>query len=352
MTQQGNSMHITLQDVARVAGVSTKTVSRVVNNQGEISEETRKRVQATIDQLGYRPNILARSLVSQRSYTLGVVTSGVEYYGPSRVLSGVEHESYELGYSLLFSLLPDPDVINVAPVLDGFVARRVDGIVWAVPEIDNNRIWIQPASLENLPPIVFLSMTPQPGLSIVSSDNREGGAQATQHLIDVGRRKIGIITGPLGWWEARERLAGCKAGLEQSGIYPSPTFVVEGDWSAFSGARCMHKLLEDHPDIDAIFAGNDQMALGALGVAHQLGRRIPDDIAVVGFDNIPESASFWPPLTTIQHQLFEAGCLSVQVLQKLIELTLQNREHVPAMPTLLTTELIVRASTIGFDRTE
>jgi LacI family transcriptional regulator len=353
MAQPGNSMHITLQDVARVAGVSTKTVSRVVNNQGEISAETRARVQTTIDQLGYRPNILARSLVSQRSYTLGVAISGVEYYGPSRILSGVEHESYELGYSLLFSMLPDPDVINVAPVLDSFVARRVDGIVWAVPEIDNNRTWIQPAHLENLPPIVFLSMTPRPGLAIVSNDNRQGGgAQATQHLIDIGRRKIGVISGPLGWWEARERLVGCQAVLEQAGIPPSPTLVAEGDWSASSGARCMRQLLENHPDIDAVFVGNDQMALGALGVVHQFGRRIPEDIAVVGFDNIPESASFWPPLTTIQHPLFEAGCLSVQILQKLIELKLQNRDHVPAMPTLLTTELIVRASTVGFGQTD
>jgi LacI family transcriptional regulator len=145
---------------------------------------------------------------------------------------------------------------------------------------------------------------------------------------------------------------GYTAVLEQSGIPPSPTLVAMGDWSASSGARCMHQLLENHPDIDAVFASNDQMALGALGVAHQLGRRIPEDIAVVGFDNIPESASFWPPLTTIQHQLFEAGCLSVQVLQKLIELKLQNRDHMPAMPTLLTTELIVRASTIGLDRTD
>jgi LacI family transcriptional regulator len=155
-------MHVTLQDVARLAAVSTKTVSRVVNNQGEISEATRERVQASIDQLGYRPNFLARSLVSQRSHSLGVVTSGLEYYGPSSILTGIEQESYELGYSLLFSLLPDPDVLNIAPILDSFVARRVDGIIWAVAEINNNRAWIRPEVLENLPPIVFLSMSPRP----------------------------------------------------------------------------------------------------------------------------------------------------------------------------------------------
>jgi LacI family transcriptional regulator len=343
MTKQGNSMHITLQDVARAAGVSTKTVSRVVNHQGEIREETRLHVQETIERLGYRPNILARSLVSQRSYTLGVVTSGVEYYGPSRVLSGVEHESYELGYSLLLSLLPDPDAINVATVLDSFVTRRVDGIVWAVPEIDDNRAWIRPDALENLPPIVFLSMAPRDDISVIAIDNRSGAVQATRHLIEIGRRKIGIITGPQGWWEARERLAGYRQALEDAGLDCSPRFTTEGDWSASSGARCMRKLLEDEPDLDAVFASNDQMALGALGVLHQLGRRVPDDLAVIGFDNIPESASFWPPLSTIQHQLFEAGCTSVRELLRLIERKGKNGENTPR---LLNPELIVRASTI------
>jgi LacI family transcriptional regulator len=336
-------MQITLQDVARAAGVSTKTVSRVVNNQGEIREETRTRVQETIDRLGYRPNILARSLVSQRSYTLGVVTSGVEYYGPSRVLSGVEQESYELGYSLLLSLLPDPDVINVVPVLDSLVTRRVDGIVWAVPEIDNNRAWIRPEMLENLPPIVFLSMAPRSELSIIAIDNRSGAVQATQHLIDIGRRKIGIITGPPGWWEARERLAGYRQALEGAELPCSPLLIAEGDWSASSGARGMRRLLEDVPDLDALFASNDQMALGALGVVHQLGRRVPDDLAVIGFDNIPESASFWPPLSTIQHQLFEAGCTSVRELLRLIAHNGKNGEQ---SPSLLNPELIVRESTV------
>jgi LacI family transcriptional regulator len=344
MTKQGNSMHITLQDVARAAGVSSKTVSRVVNNQGEIREETRTRVQETIQRLGYRPNILARSLVSQRSYTLGVVASGVEDYGPSRVLSGVEHESYELGYSLLLCLLPDPHVIKVAPVLDSFVTRRVDGIVWAVPEIDDNRAWVKPEALENLPPIVFLFMAPRRDISIIGIDNRSGAFQATRHLINLDRRKIGIITGPLGSWEARERMNGYRQALEETGLDCSPRLAAEGDWSAASGARCMRRLLEDVPDLDAVFASNDQMALGVLGVLHQLGKRVPDDLAVIGFDNIPESASYWPPLSTIQHQLFEAGCTSVRELLYLIERNGKNGEH---PPSLFTPELIVRASTVG-----
>jgi LacI family transcriptional regulator len=340
-------MHVTLQDVAKLAGVSAKTVSRVVNNQGEISEATRQRVQAAIKQLGYRPNILARSLVNQRSDTLAVVASGLEYYGPSHSLIGIEQQSYDLGYSLLLSLLPRPDDTNVGPVLDAFIARRVDGIIWAVPEIGHNREWIKADWPKHLPPIVFLSMGPQPELSVVAVDNHSGAAQATQHLLDQGRRKIGLISGPLAWWEARERYAGWRDTLQQAGLQVSPSFVVNGDWTAASGEQGMRRLLEQQPDVDAVFVCNDQMALGALGVAHELGRCIPEDLAIVGFDNIPESAYFWPPLTTVYQQLTDVGGMAVQILQKLIEAKRQNQDHVEAMITLLPTQLIVRASSLG-----
>ena len=340
-------MHVTLQDVAKLAGVSSKTVSRVVNNQGEISKATRQRVQAAIEQLGYRPNILARSLVNQRSDTLAVVASGLEYYGPSHTLIGVEQQSYDLGYSLLLSLLPRPDDTNVSPVLDAFIARRVDGIIWAVPEIGHNRTWLKADWPKHLPPIVFLSMGPQPELSVVAVDNRSGAAQATQHLLDQGRRKIGLISGPLTWWEARERYAGWRDTLQRAGLQVSPSLVVNGDWTAASGEQGMRKLLEQQPDVDAVFVCNDQMALGALGGARQSGRCIPQDLAIVGFDNIPESAYFWPPLTTVYQQLTDVGGMAVQILQKLIEAKRQNQDHVEAATTLLPTQLIVRASSLG-----
>jgi len=340
-------MHITLQDVAKLAGVSTKTVSRVVNNQGEISETTRQRVQAAIEQLGYRPNILARSLVNQRSDTLAVVAWGIDYFGPSRTVVGIEQQAYDLGYSLLLSLLPRPHDINIVPVLDAFIARRVDGIIWAVPEVGDNRAWMQPDQLEQLPPIVFLSTAPRAGLSVIAVDNRSGGMQATQHLLDQGRRKIGVITGPLEWWEARERYAGWQDALQRAGLPASSSLVVEGDWSAASGDRAMRVLLEQQPDIDAVFACSDQIALGALGVAHQLGRRVPEDLAIVGFDNIPESAFFWPPLTTVYQQLVDVGCIAVKTLHQLIETKRKGEPNTHPVATLLTPELVVRASSLG-----
>jgi LacI family transcriptional regulator len=340
-------MHVTLQDVARLAGVSTKTVSRVVNNQGEISEATRQRVQQAIEQLGYHPNFLARSLVSQHSNTLGVVASGLNYFGPSSTLTGIEQRTFELGYSLLFSLLPHSDETNVFPILDSFVARRVDGIIWAVSEIGNNRAWIQPEALKGLPPVVFLTMEPRPGLSVVTVDNKTGARRAVQHLVDLGKRNIAVITGPMAWWEARERLAGFMEVMQETGLEVLPVQIVQGDWTADSGKRCMVHLLEQYPQVEAIFACNDQMALGALGIAHQFGIKIPDDIAFVGFDNMSESACFWPPLTTVEQHLFEVGAVSVQVLHKLVEARKDDQVDLHSEVHVMNTDLIIRESSTG-----
>lgn len=336
-------MHVTLQDVARLAGVSTKTVSRVVNNQGEISAATRQRVQAAIAELNYQPNILARSLVNQRTNTLAVVAWGIDYYGPSRTVVGIENRSDELGYSLFLSLLAQPDEGDIDRILDTLVARRVDGIIWAVPEVGGNRLWIDPVHLDRLPPIVFLSMAAQPGLATVSVDNRAGARQAVQHLIDRGRRRIGLITGPLAWWEARERFAGWQDTLRGAGLDAASSLVVEGDWSAASGARAMRALLEREPGLDAVFVCSDQMAIGALGMAHQCGRGLPQDLAIVGFDNIPEAAFLWPPLSTVYQQLIDVGCIAVQNLHQAIEAR-RKGETVIAENVQLTPELLVRAS--------
>ena len=289
-----NSLYVTLQDVAALAGVSIKTVSRVVNNQGEISDSTRQRVQAAIDELGYRPNVLARSLVNRRTDTLAVVAWGIEYFGPSRTIVGIEQQADELGYSLFLSLVSQPDDPNHDRILDTLLARRVDGIIWAVPEVGDNRKWLKLGWLERLPPIVFLSMAAQPGLTIAAVNNYNGAKQATQHLIDEGYSRIGMITGPLAWWEAQERYAGWKNTVEQAGRTFSPSLVAESYWSAAGGERAMEHLLKQAPEIDAVFACSDQIALGALGAAHKLGRRIPQDLAIVGFDNTPDSAFYWP----------------------------------------------------------
>jgi LacI family transcriptional regulator len=338
------SFHTTLKDVAKLAGVSTKTVSRVVNNQGEISKETRERVQVAIEQLGYRPNVIARSLIHQRTNTLGVVAWGIDYFGPSRTVVGIEQQAHQLDYSLFLNLMDRPDDGDSEQLLDTLITHRVDGIIWAVPEVGNNRAWLETSHLEQLPPIVFLSMAPRPGLSVVAVDNLSGAKQATKHLIDQGRRKIGIITGPLAWWEARERYAGWESVMHQANLATPSSLVVEGDWSAAAGEYGLRMLLNQEPEIDAVFACSDQIALGALSTAHRLGRQIPQGLAIVGFDNIPESACFWPPLTTVYQRLIDVGRIAVQTLHGMIEANRQLRTPEEATVTLVKPELIVRDS--------
>jgi len=176
-------------------------------------------------------------------------------------------------------------------------------------------------------------------------DNRNGAKQAVRHLYQQGKRKIGIITGPMAWWEARERYAGWQEALEELGLEASPALVVNSDdWSAVNGERGMRTLLGQEPDVDAVFASNDQIALGAMGIAHQMGRRVPQDLAIVGFDNTPEAAFFWPPLTTMYQQLIDVGRIAVKNLHEIIVSRQSQNEPLPPSLTMLKPELIVRAS--------
>jgi LacI family transcriptional regulator len=343
-TKPNNHVPSTLRDVAELAGVSTKTVSRVVNHQNEISEATRQRVQAAIDQLDYRPNILARSLIHQRSKTMAVIAWGIDYYGPSRTVKGIEQEANELGYSLFLNLVSRP-TDDHEKILDNLISRRVEGIIWAIPEVGNNRDWAKNGRLDHLPPLIFLSMKARPGISVVSIDNRNGAKQAVQHLLQQGKRKIGIITGPMAWWEASERYLGWKEALGEAGLEASPALEFRSDdWSSLNGELGMRTLLNANPDIEAVFASSDQIALGAMGIAHQLGRRIPQELAIVGFDNTPESAFFWPPLTTIYQQLVDVGRLAVKNLHEMITVRRMEGEPLEPFCTILKPELIVRAS--------
>jgi LacI family transcriptional regulator len=334
-------MKTTIHDVAKQAQVSTKTVSRVINHQGEISEETRVRVQAVIDRLGYRPNILARSLVNQRSHMLGVVTWGIDFYAPSRIVVGIERRARELGYSLFLHLIPDPAEGNTHQVLETLASHRVDGIIYAIPEVKANHDWVRPAQLEDLPPLVFMNTQPRPGLLSVSVDNHLGGWMAGRHLIDQGCRRIGILCGPAGWWESIERLAGWQDALQKAGLEIRQERIVHADWSVESGMQGMRTLLHQSPDIDAIFACSDDIALGALTVATQAGRHVPQDLALVGFDNIPQAAYFQPPLTTVHQPLARIGRAAVDLLHLRIE---AGGGDIQAPAVMQEPELVVRAS--------
>src|SRR6266498_2123645 len=196
------STRANIKEVAAVAGVSTQTVSRVINESRDVSQETRKRVQEVIKDLSYRPSALARSLIRQRSYTFGVVTAGLKYIGPSRVLSGITVAAEEAGYALLLKELPYSEEKNIEPIFQALLSRHVDGIIWAVPEIGENRSWVHQPPMVLDVPIVYLTMEPQENISVVSIDNYLGGRMAMSHLLEQGYRHIGHISVPLDWWEA------------------------------------------------------------------------------------------------------------------------------------------------------
>lgn len=337
----------TVKDVANRASVSPGTVSNVLTGKRPVAPATRERVLRVVNELGYQPNILARSLINRRSETIAVVASGLEYFGPAQAVSGITREADRSGYSVILELIPWLDAVQVQRTLAALAGRQVDGIIWAVPEIGNNHEWVLTQSLDRLPPITFLSMASRPGLPIITVDNRAGARLATKHIIEQGRRCIGCISGPLDWWEARERGIGWAEAFEQAGLPSDGSRVATGDWSASSGELGLQALLQRHPDLDAVVAGNDQMALGVLRGARLAGRRVPDDLAVVGFDNTPESAYFWPALTTVDQRLPAVGREAVRMLNALIEARLAGGPAPAIEPAAVQPEMIVRESSGG-----
>ncbi len=333
---------VTIKEVAQAAGVSTQTVSRVVNDRPDVSPSTREHVQVVIDELGYQPSKIARSLIQGHSYSLGVVSSNISLYGPSHVLQGIQEAAKESGYSLMLHILPDPEVYEAKKLLREILSYHVDGILWAMPEIGQNRDWIQ-QELPNLSvPIAFMNVQHRPQQTTVFIGNRMGGRLATRHLIEQGRQNIGIITGPMSWWEARQRELGWREELMANGRFVDESYITHGDWTPSSGERGLKMLLNWHPYLDAVFASNDQMALGAMKIAHEMGRRIPEDLSIVGFDDIPEASYFYPSLTTIRQDMTEMGREGVRQLIKMI----QNPDIVNKDPIRIQTELIVRESTV------
>jgi LacI family transcriptional regulator len=338
---------MTIREVAEAAGVSTQTVSRVLNNRPDVAPDTYERVRRVIVETGWAPNMVARSLTQGRSHILGVVAFGLDYFGPSRILTGIDQQAADSGYSLSLNLIHEPEADNVDDVLNGLIGRQVDGIVWAIPEVGENRAWSHERSRELQVPVVLVgSMAGVPSLPSIGIDNRTIARLATGHLLAGGVKRIAIVTGPLDWWEAQERLSGWRETLDAHGVPEEDRLVVEGDWSAASGERALDELIERMPDVDAVFASNDQMAVGVLHGAHRIGRRIPEDISVVGVDDIPESSHFWPSLTTVHQPLDEAGALAVGRIDARIREDRRAHEgsDEPASMTLLAPRLVVRSS--------
>lgn len=330
----------TIKDVAAAAGVSAQTVSRVVNGHPSVLPSTRLRVQTAIEQLHYRPSALARGLQSSRTNTIGVLLWGTQYYGPSQTLLGIVDECTRQGVTVLLSELPDDVEFDPERSLAILSEHRVDGIILSVPRVGAAVERVIDAFAVNSLPVVFVRVGAPALYSGVGLDNRAAMHSIVGHLVDLGRTRIVHIAGPAWWDEAAERRTGWREALRAHGLPAPATAEVEGDWTPESGAAGVVELLRRHPDLDAVVAANDHMALGALRALQQRGVRVPDDVALTGFDDIPEVAWVTPAITSVTQPLRAIGSEAVRMLLG----------HVgdPERPTAVVTlraELAVREST-------
>jgi DNA-binding LacI/PurR family transcriptional regulator len=325
-----------MADVGRLAGVSHQTVSRVLNDASSVRPETRERVLDAMRQLDYRPNSMARALVTGRSRTVGVVTFDTVLFGPASTLFGIEKAAHEAGYFVSIVSLRSLDRASVLSAVERLQAQGVDGILVIAPHVRTA------SAIVDLPvqvPVVAVEAGPEEDVPLVVIDQVAGARAATEHLLELGHRTVWHVAGPQGFLEARRRVEGWAATLRAAGA-PVPE-ALEGDWSPRSGYELAERLARD-PEVTAIFAANDQMALGVLRRLNEAGRDVPGDVSVVGFDDIPEAAYFTPPLTTIRQDFVEMGRRSVGALLGRLDAPDAPAEHVVVAP-----ELVVRASTTG-----
>lgn len=343
MTKQSASKSVTIKDVAKTCGVSIQTISRVLNNRSDVSAATREKVLAVIEQMKYQPSLLARGMRKQ-SDTLGVIISGLQYKGVATTLNGVARAAEERGFTLIFKETASLDSNDVLSFIKSLMAHQVRGIICAAPQVGTNWTTLQRNLPHKTPPLIFLKGNPLAAPITISIDNYAAGYKITRHLVEQGYRNIAHISGPLEWWEAQERERGWRQALMEAGLPASPDAVIAGDWSPASGKEGYLWLKQHYPSMDAVFAANDQMALGVLHEAWKTGVNVPDALGVAGMDDISESAFFSPSLTTARQNFYMLGELAVRKLLRLAALTTDDDE-VANDTILLQPELIVRNST-------
>ncbi|ATE58073.1 LacI family transcriptional regulator [Actinosynnema pretiosum] len=283
-----------MTDVAKLAGVSHQTVSRVLNGHPNVREQTRLRVRAAIAELGYRPNRAARALVTGRSQVIGVVAQNSTLYGPAWLLAAVEQAAAEAGFAVSVGLVKSLDRASISEAIERHRDQRVAGIVVIAPTDSAS------AALADVPdgvPLVAVDGDPERASALVTVDQEAGALAAVRHLLDHGHQTVWHVSGPPDWYDSEGRVRGWRRALEEAGAEVPP--VVAADWSAASGYRA-GLMLARMPEVTAIFAANDHLALGILRAMSERGRRVPDDVSLVGFDDVPEAAFFIPPLTTVR----------------------------------------------------
>lgn len=327
----------TIEDVAARAGVSRQTVSRVINDKGEISAETHARVRAVIEELGYRPSAVAQSMVAGHTRTLGCISPNFSDYTFARIIEAAQDEARRHGYFILAGSAPAE--ADVEPLLEEMLHRRVDGVLAINPHADGRNGYFPPLLKRGLA-VVYLGNSPHGvPVSSVRCNDREGGYRATRLLIDLNHTAIATLVGPSNEECALDRLDGCRQAIAEAGIAPNVGLIACGDWSASSGYRATRRLLDDGMGFSALFAQNDQMAVGAIRALREVGLQVPQDVSVIGFDDIPLASYFDPPLTTFRQPMEESGRRAAQLLIA----TIQNPTREPEQ-ILIQAQLIERGS--------
>jgi DNA-binding LacI/PurR family transcriptional regulator len=312
-------------------------VSRVINNKGEVSDATRVRVLAAIKELGYRPNAAARSMVVGRTCMMGCISPSLIDYTFANIIDSAQAEARRLGYFVLTGSAPT--VKDVESLLEEMLRHQVDGLMVLNPRADERYRYFLPLIDKGMA-VLYLNSTPQgEPVSSVHCDDRRGGYEATRYLLELGHTTIATILGPANEEASADRLVGFRQALAEVDLSCEPHCVVRGNWSATSGYRATRELLADHRAFSAIFAQNDQMAVGAIRALREAGCRVPDDVSVIGFDDIPLASYFDPPLTTLRQPMQETGERAVQLLAE----TIQQPDRAPEQ-IVLSARLQERAS--------
>ncbi|PMH45348.1 LacI family transcriptional regulator [Vibrio sp. 10N.286.49.B3] len=331
-------MSVTFKDVAKLAGVSTQTVSRVTNGSESVAESTRTKVNQAIKKLGYIPNKGAQMLSRAKSTNIGLITLDMALHGAALIANGVRRKAHELNFGTAFSIVSEPGLNSIQVSMRELIAQQVDCVILNVPLTTHDAVTL----VDQFPSLhlIFIDVPDATSVHYVHGEHAQGAADVIKHLIETDREQFLLITGPeessaskirLASWQ-QEITAACKQSI----------FQYQGDWQASSGYLAVREAFGKQLEFDAVVVASDQMALGALRALDELQIKVPEQVAVAGFDDINDSAYFNPPLTTIKQDFTAIG---EQAVIQAIELKNQDPSNeVPLNQTRIPVELIIRRS--------
>jgi DNA-binding LacI/PurR family transcriptional regulator len=336
-------MNVTFKDVAKLANVSTQTVSRVTNGSPNVAEETRKKVNAAIKQLDYVPNKGAQILGRAKSTMIGVVTIDLLHHGASLVANGIRQQAKKLGYGTSLSVISDHSLKKITAEIDELKSHRIEFIIMNIP-LSKEEAEILTAQYSKIH-FVFIDVPPESQVNMVSGSNYEGAKQSAELLLSHKRKRFLLITGPSDSSTSELRLQGWKDVLKE---HPDAQIVnqLEGDWQAGSGYECTREALHNSCNFDSVLVASDQMALGVLRALSEFNINVPQHVAVIGFDDTADSAYFSPPLTTIRQDFLLIG-------ERCVTMALEEASNAPKEfpKEVITTQLIERKSTQLYQKT-